>query len=246
MVKNNLLTHDEDPGNAWTSVNGLAAAQASLLLTTSDMNLPDDAAVTKWMSGPFHALPILQPKLKEVGYGAYREADGGVQMAAGLDVYRGIDTLGPAAYPVIYPANAKTLPVGQYSGGEIPDPLSACAGYTAPSGPPLIAQFGGGFSAVNLTAHAFRQGGTNLAYCIYTETSYTNPDPQQQALGRSVLDNQDAVVLIPRYPLAAGVTYTVQMTVNGQAYSWSFTVSPNPSGSIDAQIAPPVPFGETP
>ena len=189
------------------------------------------------MTGPFHAIPILQPKLKEVGYGAYREADGGMQMGAGVDVYRGIDILAQMTYPVFYPANGKVLPVEQYSGGETPDPLSPCTGYTTPSGPPVIAQFGDGFTAINLTAHSFRQGNTELEHCIYTETSYTNADPQQQSMGRSVLGNQDAVVIIPRYPLATGQSYTVQMTVNGQAYSWSFTVGANPGGAINAQIA---------
>jgi len=242
MVKNNVLTHDEDPNNPWATIEGFAAAQSSILLTSNSATLPDGAAITKWMTGPFHAIPILQPKLREVGYGAYREADGGVQMGAGVDVYRGIDTMAQATYPVFYPANGKVLPVGQYSGGETPDPLSPCSGYTVPSGPPIIVQFGDGFTAVNVTAHAFRQGNTNLEHCIYTEATYTNADPQQQAMGRSVLGNQDAVVLIPRSPLITDATYTVQMTVNGQAYTWSFTVGANPGGAINAQIAaPPVP-----
>ncbi len=118
------------------------------------------------------------------------------------------------------------LPVCLYLGGETPDPLSACPSFTTPSGPPIIVQFGSGFTSVNITAHTFQQGATNVEHCIYTETSYTNPNPQHQALGRSFLSSRDATVIIPRNPLTPGASYTVSLTANGQSYTWSFGALP--------------------
>jgi len=69
------------------------------------------------------------------------------------------------------------------------------------------------------------QGSTPLEHCVYDETSYTNPDGSDQSLGRSILDARDAIVLIPREPLTPGSSYTVSITVSGQTYAWSFTVS---------------------
>jgi hypothetical protein len=132
------------------------------------------------------------------------------------------------------------LPVRMYSGGETPDPLSACPGYTTPSGPPIVIQFGYGFTSVNIIAHTFQQGATSLEHCLYTEASYTNPDPQQQALGRSFLSSRDAVVIIPRNPLTPGASYTVSLAANGQTYTWSFSVDLNAIGALPGQfIAPP-------
>ncbi|HNT24967.1 MAG TPA: CAP domain-containing protein [Anaerolineales bacterium] len=239
VVKNNVLVHAEDPANPWYTLDGDAAGQSSNVLAASDTAMQDVSAIDKWMSGPFHAVNVLDPRLQTIGFGSYRELDGGLQMAAALDTFRGlVDPTG--SFPVFYPAQGKVLPVRLYSGGETPDPLSACPSYTTPSGPPIIVQFGSGFTSVNVTAHTFRQGATSLEHCIYTETSYTNPDPQQQALGRSFLSGHDAVVIIPRNPLTPGASYTVSLTANGQTYTWSFSVDLNAVGTLPGQfIAPP-------
>lgn len=243
VVKNNALVHPEDPANPWYTLDGDAAGQSSNVLAASDTAMQDVSAIDKWMSGPFHAVNVLDPRLQTIGFGSYRELDGGLQMAAALDTFRGLgDPTG--SFPVFYPAQGKVLPVRMYSGGETPDPLSACPGFTTPSGPPIIVQFGSGFTSVNVTAHTFKQGATSLEHCIYTETSYTNPNPEHQALGRSFLSSRDAVIIIPRTPLTPGASYAVSLTANGQTYTWSFGVDMNAVGTLPGQfIAPP---GEQP
>ena len=74
---------------------------------------------------------------------------------------------------------------------------------------------------------------------MFSETSYTNPDPVQQSLGRGILASRDAIVLIPRQPLTPGARYTVSLTVDGVPYGWSFQVAaapesnrPLPAGNI--------------
>lgn len=238
VVKNNALVHPEDPANLWYTLDGDAAGQSSNVLAVSDTAMQDVSAIDKWMSGPFHAINVLDPRLQTVGFGSYRELDGGLQMAAALDTFRGLgDPTGN--FPVFYPAQGKILPVRLYSGGETPDPLSACLGYTTPSGPPIIVQFGSGFTSVNVTAHTFKQGATTLEHCLYTEASYTNPDSEQQILGRSFLSGRDAMVIIPRNPLTPGTSYTVSLTANGQTYTWSFGVDLNAVGTLPGQFIAP-------
>jgi len=92
IVKNDVLEHTEDPSNPWYTTEGLAAAQSSNLAGHYDVNTSDEWAIDTWMQAPFHAVGVLDPQLLQVGYGCYREADGGLQMGAGLDVIRGLDS----------------------------------------------------------------------------------------------------------------------------------------------------------
>jgi len=178
------------------------------------------------MAAPFHAVGILDPRLTRVGFGSYREGDGGVQMAAALDVIRGLGAL-PAGtrYPIFWPAEGMTLPLRSFW-GEYPDPLTSCPGYRLPTGLPIIVQFGAGERTPRVTAHSLRDGGTALEHCVITEESYVNPDAGAQQTGRLILGQRDAVVLIPRQRLAGGATYTASLTVDGQTYSWTFAVAP--------------------
>jgi hypothetical protein len=61
--------------------------------------------------------------------------------------------------------------------------------------------------------------------CGFDANSYINPDPVAEKRVRDTLNNFGASVLIPRAPLTRG-TYDVTMTVGGQRYAWSFTISP--------------------
>ncbi len=225
MVKNNVVEHTENPNNPWYTPEGLAAAQSSNLVAHFEVNTPDEWAIDSWMQGPFHAIGVIDPELAQAGFGSYREADGGLQMGAGLDVIRGLGRLPPTVtFPVQWPADGATVPLAVHR-GEYPDPLTSCPGYSVPSGLPIILQLGPGDRVPNVTASAFLQGGTPLPHCVFDETSYVNPDPGQQALGRNILDSRDAIVVIPRSPLTPGMSYTVSVTANGQTYTWSFTVA---------------------
>ncbi len=225
MVKNDYIGHDEDPANPWYTSEGDAAAGSSNVMVHSSVYASDELAIDLWMQGPFHAVGIIDPALHTVGFGSYREADGGWQMGAALDVLRGLGSVLPGVrFPVYWPKPGGTMPLLSYGGGEVPDPLSACPGYTAPSGPPIILQLGAGEVTPQVTAHAFSRDGVPLEHCVFDETSYTNPT--YQALGRAVLDGRDAVVLMPRDPLEAGAQYVVSITANGTTYVWTFTTAP--------------------
>jgi hypothetical protein len=225
MVKNDYVGHIEDPQNLWYTIHGDTAAKASNLVATSNALASDREAIELWMQAPFHAVGILDPQLLEVGYGSYRDEDGGLQMGASLDVLDGLKELpAPVVFPIAWPADGMVIPLTSHF-TEFPNPLSSCPGYQAPSGLPIILQIGAGDKVPDVTAYSFRQGDQPLDSCAFDETSYENPDPASRDLGRAVLNTRDAIVLIPRLPLAPGATYTVSITVNGAQYTWSFSIS---------------------
>lgn len=235
MVKNNQVAHQEDKDNPWYTPEGDQAAHSSNLLGSTSTSLQDKTAIGLWMQAPFHALGMLDPRLSQVGYGSFREQDGGLQMGAALDVLRGRGEM-PAdlQYPVAWPADGANIPLNSYTGGEYPDPLSPCQGYKTPVGLPIILQVGAGEKTPKVGAHSFRQGSNQLEHCIFGETSYTNPDGGAQELGRNLLASRDAIVLIPRSPLTPGKTYTVSITADGRTYSWSFQVAVTQDLALDS------------
>jgi hypothetical protein len=228
MVKTDNVEHDEKKSSKWYTPEGKAAAQSSVIVASYDSSLSDEFAVEAWMQAPFHSVSLLDPRLSTVGFGSYREEDGGYQIGATLDVIRGMESLPRSVqYPVQWPADGETVSLF-YFWGEYPDPLSSCSGYTSPSGLPIIVQLGDGSKTPKVTAHSITQDGNQLEHCVFDETSYKNQsDSYGQSLGRSILDARDAIVIIPRNPLTPGATYDVSLTTNGHTYTWSFSVSAN-------------------
>ena len=223
-VKNDILVHGENVNNEWFTPEGSAAAESGNLMASSDPQSSDTYAIDAWMQAPFHALGILDPALLLVGFGSYREPDGGFQMGATLDVLRGLGEITEGVvFPVIWPADGTVVPIGKFW-GETPDPLTSCAGYSAPTGLPLILQVGAGEQEPVVNAHSIMQGSTLLEHCMFTENTYMNPDSAAQDKGRAILDMRDAIILIPRDPLTPGGRYTVSIEVDGSTYVWTFEV----------------------
>jgi hypothetical protein len=230
MVKNDVISHEETPGNPWYTPEGQAAAQNGNVLVSSNVNNSDQSALDGWMTGPFHGVGMIDPALLQVGYGSYREAIGTWRMGATLDVLRGLGTIpGSVTFPIRWPRDGGVMPYASYDGGEWPDPLSGCAGYTVPSGPPIYLMIGSGNLTPSVTAHSLIYNGAEQQRCVFDETNYTNAgDAYGQSTGRGVLNMRDAIVMMPRNPLVAGGAYTVSITANGQTHTWSFTVSTTP------------------
>ncbi|MDQ4076965.1 MAG: CAP domain-containing protein [Chloroflexota bacterium] len=230
MVKNDYVGHDEDPNNPWYTIEGDIAAENGNVLAASNA-MSDPEAINWWMQAPFHAVAIIDPALRQVGYGSYREADGGYEMAATLDIERGLDVVpSTVAFPLTYPSGNE-VHLLDHQGQEWPDPLTSCPGYVRPTGPPVILQVGPGMGEAGnvtpaVTAHSFLRDGLPLEHCVFDESSYVNPDGQAQHVGRIVLDLRDAIVLMPRDPLLPDASYTASVTVNGDTHAWSFTTAP--------------------
>ena len=153
-------------------------------------------------------------------------------MGAAVDVIRG-NSFSGGQYPVYFPGNGATEPLTSYGGGEFPDPLQACPGYSVPTGLPVFIQVGGNVSTVAGPVHSFTGNGVPLNHCVIDSTN--------SAVG-SYLVARGGVILIPQTPLQTGVKYVVALTVNGQPYTWSFTVGPFIGCPyVIASAAPPSP-----
>jgi hypothetical protein len=226
MVMHSVVSHSENMKDAWATPEGAAAAAVSNLAGSTRPMEPDSWAVDVWMQAPFHALGILDPTLRQVGFGiAHQPQRKLIQTAAGLDVIRGRRADGPieVSYPVVWPANGASVPLTQYA-GEHPDPLTSCAGYQAPAGLPLIVQLGPGQMNPHVTASHITENGRPLAHCVFDEGSYRNRNGAEQRLGRNILASRDAIVLIPRKPLHPGMTYRATVSTNGAVIDWTFSV----------------------
>ncbi len=215
MVKNQLVTHYEDPSKPYYTAAGDQAARNGNIEVSSTTSFQDWQAIDWWMGAPFHAMGLMDPRLTSTGFGEYREAvPSGWQAGFAIDVLRG-NSFSGGSYPVYFPGNGSSEPLTSYSGYEFPDPLSACSGYAMPTGLPVFVQVGGNVTT-SVTAHAFIGNGTALPHCVI--------DGNNPTLG-SDLHARGGVIVIPRSPLQVGVTYTVALTVNGLPYTWSFNVS---------------------
>jgi uncharacterized protein YkwD len=228
MVENAVLDDSEELANPWYSTEGAAAAPNSNLMLTGNVATTDQQALDFWMGKPFHALGLLSPALLSTGFGSFRDNNAlSFKMGAAIDVRRGLGAIpGGVQFPIKWPDHNTTVYLTSYDGNEQPDPLSSCSGFNPPSGLPIILQLGPGNVTPDVTAHSFRQGNTSLTHCVFDETDYGNSIPSLQALGRSLLDASDAVVLIPQQPLVPGNSYTVSITSNGAMTSWTFRVAP--------------------
>ena len=216
MVKNDLVTHYETAGTPYYTVAGDQAAQNGNIEVNSSTAFTDAQAIDWWMGAPFHAMAMMDPRLKQTGFGSYREVKSGWQAGFTLDTLRGNSFTG-GAFPVYWPGNGVTEPLTRYSGNEFPDPLQACAGYSTPVGLPVFIEVGGNVKTVAGPVHTFTGNGTALEHCVIDGTN--------SALA-SYLYPRGGVIVIPRQPLQTGVTYTVSLTVNNIPYQWSFTVGP--------------------
>jgi hypothetical protein len=223
-VANNELAHTEDTSKPYYTPEGKTAAANSNVMAYSSTAGTDDYAIDLWMEGPFHALGILDPHLTSTGFGSFRDPKApGMQMAAALDVLRGRGNLPVGfAYPAMWPGSGSSVSLADYSGGEWPDPLTPCPGYTTPTGLPIILQLGDGSQPTALGAASISHGSAHLAACAYDGQTYKG---DSTGTANAILKGRQAIVLIPRAPLVHGETYTVSITDHARVYTWSFTIA---------------------
>jgi hypothetical protein len=239
---NEPIAHSEDPASHLFADHGDTAAENGNIFATGATSGTRDWAINFWISAPFHAVPIFDPQLTAVGYGEFTQSrqddllggnEAAVGTAAVLDVLSGQQSQPPAGvtYPIMFPKDGGHTWVIRSTLYEWPEPLTSCPGYQQPTGPPIILQIGRGDLRVRATAYNLVVGDEILDACLLDESNYHNPDSYEQQTGRTVLDERDAIVLIPRNPLVVGQHYTVFIQANDQLYTWSF----------DAVNRPPLP-----
>jgi hypothetical protein len=215
MIKNQVIAHSETPGTPYYTTAGNTAAQNGNISVSSTTRATNEQSIDWWMGAPFHAMGMMDPRLKTTGFGAFRQVGALWQAGFALDVIRGNSFTG-GTYPVVWPGNGMSVPLRTYSGNESPDPLTACSGYTAPTGLPVFIEVGGNV-ATTAGVHSFTGNGVPLAHCVID--SAHNPALSSYLVARG------GVIVIPRQPLLPGVSYVVALTVNGVPHTWTFSVS---------------------
>lgn len=233
MMTNSLSIHAQDPNKPGYSPEGNEAGQNGNIAISGWDGASDLWAIDYWMSAPFHAVPMLNPHLSRTGFGAFRDASNSFKMTATLDVSskRPLGQLPESiTFPILYPRDGGEIWVLRYTLPEFPNPLTACSGLQKPVGPPLIVQLGDGSVVPSVSQTSLTSSdGTTIPHCVIDETRYVNSSQFQQDLGRTILDKQDAIVLIPARPFTVGETYTASITVDGATIEWSFTAVSSPT-----------------
>jgi len=173
------------PANPRATAAGKAAAENSDITRISN-NVTPRVAISGWFTSAFHALVLLDPKLRSTGYASYYTANpaGTGQLSwpftAGVDVYRG-RTGSYNGNIIAFPATGATSPLTSYKvGTEYPEPFrttttsSPCHSWGSLStvSAPLIVQWPAasrpnmGGSIIDLTT------GAAQSTCTLTPSSY--------------------------------------------------------------------------
>jgi hypothetical protein len=245
----NASAHSESEGNPWYTEDGAKWADHATVIRGASIPT-DGASLVDGQTARLSSTIVIDPQLAAVGFGLFCDK----QDCAGVIVYRSGLTksqfltlyegnamdwngmLGAMPFtrarlrkPIEFPASGMQLPLRADRGGEYPDPLASCHGYSAPTGVPIVLELGAPTQGedVKVSSSSLNDGGAQLETCAFDATSYSNPDGYQQSQLRQGLHAYGVVVMIPKDPLQPGHTYTVSMVADSQPYTWSFSIAPD-------------------
>jgi len=173
------------PANPYATAAGKAAANNSDITRVS-VNTTPRAAITNWFTSAFHALVLLDPKLRTTGYASYYTPNPlslsnlAWPFTAGVDVYRG--RTGTYNGSVLaFPATGAASPLTSYQvGTETPEPFrstttsSPCHSWGSLStvSAPVIVQWPTGMNPSMGGTLRDLTTGANLNTCTLTPNSY--------------------------------------------------------------------------
>ena len=212
LAKDPLNYHDEVATLAGFTPEGQAAARSSVVAWKEPLPAIDD-----YVSGIFHRVPILDPRLKSVAIG---RATGTKWGAVSLvDVLSGVDASQPwdRATVVTYPADAQR-DVPLILGNEMPNPIPQDPDHVG--GYPVTATFAPGAKVTGVTA-TLRRAGKDVPAWVSTPEAPAVAGYQGNTVG-----------LVAHDALLASATYDVaiEATVDGVPWkkAWSFTTKAAP------------------
>jgi uncharacterized protein YkwD len=224
VLETGVPGHTQNAGAKGASAAGALAAKGAVVNAWSpSFPRTDEQVIDEWARAPFHGLHFFEPRWQQSAFGSAREAGRlPVEGAAALDVLRGYGPVVRANRPITFPGDATSVPVSSFT-AESPDPLTACPGYAAPTGLPLLVLYP---EPVNNAVAEVKANGTVVASCLI-DRNYVNPDATAQTVGRKLMNQKNALVIIPQAPLQTGVSYEVLVTSSASPLRWTFTVDPS-------------------
>lgn len=217
------LSHGESVGHPLYSPEGNAAGAASVVGGWMGRTATDREHVEGWLRAPFHAVHLLEPRLRTAEFASANDLPGAVLTSAGvMDVIRGLTPAVLWDRPILFPADGSTVPLTRFE-SEHPNPYTACPGHRAPSGLPVLVMFP--TAPGNVSATVTDESGAVLPSCT-VDARYTNPVADDQRLGRFLLDQKNAAFVMPRDVFVPGRRYTVTFTsTSAGTATTTFTVA---------------------
>jgi len=203
-----LGLHSEDPKLPGYSKEGERAGKASVIF----LGLDGEAAVEGWIGSLFHRIPLMQSRLRKIGYGVAR--GGPAKVTVVLDATNGMGA-GKDSTVVLYPAeDQKDVPLAFVA--EIPDPIPDSLNNKA--GYPVTAIFAEGALIKDVKASLKDDAGNDVEVWLSTPEKPAAADYQRNTVG-----------LIARKPFRPGTAYTatVSALVRGKSWTrtWTFTTA---------------------
>lgn len=203
-----LGLHGEDPKLPGYTKEGERAGKASVIF----LGLEGEAAVEGWMGSFFHRIPLMQSRLRKVGYGVARGGPAKVTLV--LDATNGMGP-GKDSTVVLYPADdQKDVPLAFVA--EIPDPIPDSL--TNKAGYPITAIFAEGALIKDAKASLKDAAGNDVPVWFSSPERPAAADYQRNTIG-----------LIPKKPLQAQTAYTATFSalVRGKPWlkTWTFTTA---------------------
>ncbi len=249
--------HQEQVGNQWYSAEGqIAGEQGDVVFGSPRMT--DQRAIDGWLLAPFHSFPMLDPRLTTAGFGRFcnerlcvsvlelerpssylsstfrnsTDFDPERRIAVQQTLHGALPPKEVFRQPILFPPEGTEVSTGIFRGGEWPDPLSACPGYSAPTGVIVMASFGNSFSP-EVTEHSLTCDGKAVEVCLVNAEQYKNGSNETRDAGRDDLFFFAGVLMIPRDPIAGGSQCVATLANHGKTHRWSFKVASGWNGSDD-------------
>lgn len=203
-----LGLHSEEPALPAYTKEGERAGRASVIYLGKE----GTDAVEGWMGSLLHRIPLLQSRLKKIGYGSAK--GGPAKSTVVLDTTNGMGVGKDAPY-VLYPADGqKDVPLSYVE--EIPDPIPESPDKKA--GYPVTVIFAEGALVKDVKASLKNADGKEIEVWLSSPERPAHRDYQRNTVG-----------LIAQEPLKSSTTYTVSVSarVTGKPWlkTWSFTTA---------------------
>lgn len=171
--------------------------------------VPPSQAITEWLAGFYHRIPLLQPRLKEVGIGYFKQ---GRDWACCIDCITG--TAGENAKDIVYYPEDGQANVPRVFGNEIPRAIPAS--HKGPAGFPITIYFTRGQKVKDVEVKLSNPKEADLPCFISTPESPATSFTQW-----------NTVCVIPKQPLRPATTYKIELrcTLSEKPHSrtWQFT-----------------------
>ena len=216
MVINNAFSRDEEARNA--EFTGLTLTDRLKTLGYNDKSrelfcqtTSTKEAIDLFINTVYHRLRLLDPELKYIGYGSYRDKNKIIHVFD-LGYKNSLDRKDQWDI-ILYPSNDVTEIKTNWNGLENPDPFPV--GTNKPLGYPITIIFNDKINQVYESVLVDQSGKKIISFII---------TPQSDINNKQI----NAIVIVPKTPLARGTKYVASVIVslgeekNKETYTWSF------------------------